>query len=67
MCGSIRFFLFLLFISFSLQAEPVFQFHALDKRHGLASSVVYDIAEDSDGFVWFATEDGLQKIGRAHV
>jgi len=58
---SIRLFVFLLFSSFTLQAEPVFQFHALDKRHGLASSVVYDIAEDSDGFVWFATEDGLQK------
>jgi len=61
MCGSIRLVLFLLFTSFNLQAEPVFQFHALDKQHGLASSVVYDIAEDSDGFVWFATEDGLQK------
>jgi len=61
MCGLIRLFVFLLFASFSLRAEPVFQFHALDKRHGLASSVVYDIAEDSDGFVWFATEDGLQK------
>jgi len=44
-----------------LNAEPAFQFHTLDKKQGLASSVVYDIAEDRDGFIWFATEDGLQK------
>lgn len=54
--------LFFLFIYISqLNAEPAFQFHTLDKQQGLASSVVYDIAEDKDGFIWFATEDGLQK------
>jgi len=49
------------FISFSLSADPAFQFHTLDKQQGLVSSVVYDIAQDKDGFMWFATEDGLQK------
>ncbi|MDQ7049422.1 MAG: two-component regulator propeller domain-containing protein [Enterobacterales bacterium] len=44
-----------------VHAEPAFQFHTLDKQQGLASSVVYDIAQDGDGFIWFATEDGLQK------
>ncbi|MGB0495120.1 MAG: EAL domain-containing protein [Kangiellaceae bacterium] len=52
--------LFVCFASFS-QAKPLLQFHNLDKSHGLASSVVYDIAEDNDGFVWFATQDGLQR------
>ena len=49
------------FISFNLSADPAFQFHTLDKQQGLVSSVVYDIAQDKDGFMWFATEDGLQK------
>ena len=53
-------FLFLLNAQ-SIKAEPAFQFHTLDKQQGLASSVVYDIAQDADGFMWFATEDGLQK------
>ena len=42
-------------------AEPLFQFHTLNKPDGLSSSVVYDVAEDKDGFIWLATEDGLQK------
>lgn len=44
-----------------LFAEPTFQFHTIDRKHGLASSVVHDIVQDADGFIWFATEDGLQK------
>jgi|GEM_PF-1112525 len=42
-------------------AEPLFQFHNLTKKNGLSSSVVYDVVQDNDGFMWFATEDGLQK------
>jgi len=49
------------FNSINLNAEPVFQLHSLDKAQGMVSSVVYDIAQDRDGFMWFATEDGLQK------
>lgn len=45
----------------TLLAEPAFQFHTLDKQDGMISSVVYDIAQDNDGFMWFATEDGLVK------
>ncbi|WP_444995939.1 EAL domain-containing protein [Aliikangiella sp. IMCC44359] len=33
----------------------------MTKKNGLASSVVFDVVEDNDGFMWFATEDGLQK------
>jgi len=54
-------FVVLSFCFNSLNAEPVFQLHSLDKAQGMVSSVVYDIAQDSDGFMWFATEDGLQK------
>ncbi|HEY0676906.1 MAG TPA: two-component regulator propeller domain-containing protein [Chitinophagaceae bacterium] len=33
-----------------------------DVRDGLASSVVYDAANDKDGFMWFATETGLSRF-----
>ena len=53
--------LMLLGAGYCVQAEPLYQFHTLTKDDGLSSSVVYDIAQDKNGFVWFATEDGLQK------
>jgi len=61
MCAALYLAIFFFFLPLQIQAEPAFQFHTLDKQQGLASSVVYDIAEDKDGFIWFATEDGLQK------
>ena len=61
MWGSICLVIYLIFSSANIHAEPAFQFHTLDKQHGLASSVVYDIVQDQEGFMWFATEDGLQK------
>jgi len=44
------------------RAEPIFQFHTLTRDDGLASSVVYDVTQDRTGFIWFATEDGVQKF-----
>ena len=49
-------------MSSAINAEPLYQFNTLNKKDGLASSVVYDLAQDRDGFMWFATEDGLQKF-----
>ncbi len=58
-------FVWLIFITFGAslpaKAESLFQFHTLAKKDGLSSSVVFDIAQDRNGFIWFATEDGLQK------
>lgn len=33
---------------------------------GLASSTVYDIIQDKDGFIWFATANGLSKFDGNH-
>ncbi|HET6994549.1 MAG TPA: two-component regulator propeller domain-containing protein, partial [Chitinophagaceae bacterium] len=30
-----------------------------DTKDGLASATVYDISQDGNGFIWFATENGL--------
>src|SRR5689334_15351130 len=31
-------------------------------RDGLAGSTIYDICQDKDGFIWFATEAGLSRF-----
>src|SRR5260221_9061624 len=33
-----------------------------DTRDGLAASVVYDAIQDKEGFMWFATENGLSRF-----
>lgn len=47
--------------AFGAVAEPLFQFHTLTKKDGLSSSVVFDVVQDHQGFIWLATEDGLQR------
>ncbi|WP_196140106.1 EAL domain-containing protein [Aliikangiella sp. G2MR2-5] len=50
-----------------LRAESLYQFHSLTKKDGLASSVVFDTVQDSYGFIWLATEDGLQRYDGAEL
>lgn len=50
-----------------VQASPhpaqdnAIRFERLTEEHGLSVSVVYDMAQDPQGFLWFATEDGLER------
>ena len=37
------------------------QFEHLSIEHGLSQSSVHDIMQDSRGFMWFATQDGLNR------
>lgn len=55
----IRFFLFLLCFPAVAQQLPYKRYAVED---GLASSVVYDILQDSKGFIWLATDAGLCKF-----
>ncbi|MCM5529339.1 two-component regulator propeller domain-containing protein [Parasegetibacter sp. NRK P23] len=41
-------------------AEPSFRKYS--SRQGLSSATVYDILKDSFGFIWLATEDGLNRF-----
>ena len=43
------------------------EFDHLSMDAGLSQHTVYDILQDEQGFIWFGTNDGLNKIGRAHV
>jgi ligand-binding sensor domain-containing protein len=36
-------------------------FSTLNERHELSGPVINDIEQDNDGFIWIATQDGLNK------
>jgi ligand-binding sensor domain-containing protein/two-component sensor histidine kinase len=50
-----------LFAAFYTQAQN-FNYVNYDTREGLAGSTVYDMCQDKDGFMWFATENGLSRF-----
>lgn len=53
---------FFLLINFSLNAQNVrIKFEHISLKNGLSQSSIYDILQDDRGFMWFATEDGLNK------
>ena len=52
-------FSFLQYIQLFSQTPSYYNYTSSD---GLASSTVYDIIQDKDGFIWFATANGLSKF-----
>lgn len=53
---------FLLFNSFSsISQQQNYAFKNIDINQGLSQNSVVDIAEDEKGFIWFATQDGLNR------
>ena len=56
--------LFLIFfINIHSQTPSYYHYTSSD---GLASSTVYDIIQDKDGFMWFATANGISKFDGNH-
>ena len=39
-----------------------YNFINFNSKHGLSSNTVYSIIKDKYGYMWFATEDGLNKF-----
>ncbi|WP_374163504.1 two-component regulator propeller domain-containing protein [Arcticibacter sp. MXS-1] len=50
-----------MFFRFAASAET-FNFKNYSVREGLANSTVYSIFQDSKGFIWFATESGVNRF-----
>lgn len=55
------YFLFIVFYNQSFSQTYLEKFNLLDVEHGLSQSTVYAITQDSAGFMWFGTQDGLNK------
>lgn len=55
----------ILFLPPVLQAQEYSYVH-YDTKDGLAGSTVYDMCQDKDGFIWFATEAGLSRFDGTH-
>ena len=56
-------FLQLLLLIIALHSHSQdYSFIRYDTRDGLAGSVVYDAIQDKEGFMWFATENGLSRF-----
>ena len=51
------------FISLASTAlfEPATHFDRLSIEHGLSQAMVRSIVQDHQGFLWFATDDGLNR------
>ena len=53
--------LFLLSSSIKVYSQD-YSYIRYDTQDGLAGSVVYDAIQDKEGFMWFATENGLSRF-----
>ncbi|WP_460915989.1 two-component regulator propeller domain-containing protein [Spirosoma areae] len=42
--------------------QTEFQFEHISTRQGLSQRTIYSMCQDREGFIWFGTEDGLNKF-----
>ncbi|WP_296319063.1 two-component regulator propeller domain-containing protein [Winogradskyella sp.] len=42
--------------------EKTLLFKTITTEHGLSNNVIYDILQDKDGYIWFGTDNGLNKF-----
>ena len=55
-------FLIALSILYQLSANEVINFrHLTVEKDGLSESTVYDVFQDSRGYMWISTDNGLNK------
>lgn len=50
-----------LFSSLTINAQSNYQFEHLDIEDGLSQGTIYDILMDKKGFIWFCTDNGLNR------
>ncbi len=55
-------FIIAILMSSSVVANPIKKFHHISREDGLTSDSVFMTLEDDNGFIWFATANGLQRF-----
>ena len=56
------------FYTFKISGEqPNFSFEYITNDNGLTHNTVYDICQDDKGFIWFATEVGLNRFDGKNI
>ena len=53
------YFLAVFFLIFSCTAAQTLNYVHYDEKEGLAGNTVYSMCQDKDGFLWFATDNGI--------
>ena len=61
-----KLFLFIIFFIPLILTAQEFNYVHYDTKDGLAGSTVYSMCQDKDGFMWFATENGLSRYDGTH-
>ncbi len=60
-------YIFLLFISlFQTPQQSSRNFELINTESGLSNNIVFDIYQDKEGFIWFATDNGLNRYDGYH-
>jgi len=59
----LRLFLFIIFVSpfFSVKSQNSLPLSEITIKNGLSQGMIFDILQTQDGFMWFATKDGLNR------
>lgn len=60
------FFLVFFCSAFHLFSQGTVDYELLTTRQGLSQGMVYDLLQGSDGFLWLATKDGLNRYDGYH-
>ena len=54
------------FLNVGVVCAQSYNYVHYNTQDGLAGSTVYDMCQDKDGFMWFATENGLSRYDGTH-
>ena len=63
----ILYFIFIIFLIAAAKARANYQFTKISLEQGLSQSTVLDIVQDSIGYMWFATPNGLNRYNGYEV
>ena len=59
---NVRYLIFIaIFLIAKVSAQPILHFDKITQKEGLSNTSVFDVYQDRKGFIWLATDDGLNR------